>query len=151
MSRGRQEWDLHFLKLAQTVSEMSKDPSTKVGAVIVDKNKYIVSTGYNGFPKCIEDNHRLDNREVKYDIIIHAELNAILTAGRQGKSVEGCTIYTWPLPPCVKCASTIIQAGITRAVSFYPENDRWLDSCKAGDKLMEEAGMNPSTWYSYKK
>lgn len=145
-TRNRQEWDLHFLKHAQLVSEMSKDPSTKVGAVIVTDEKFIVSTGYNGFPAGVADNHRLDNREVKYDIIIHAELNAILTAASQGKSVRGGTIYTWPLPPCIKCATLLIQSGIKRVVSFYPDEKRWTESCKNGDMLMIEAGMS-STWY----
>lgn len=148
-TRNRETWDLHFLKHAELVSEMSKDPSTKVGAVIVTEEKFIVSTGYNGFPRGIKDDDRLHNREVKYDIIIHAELNAILTAASQGKSVRGGTIYTWPLPPCIKCATLLIQSGINRVVSFNPTNERWIESCKLADELMEEAGIK-STWYDVK-
>ena len=109
-------WDKRFLELAKLVGSWSKDPSTQVGAVIVDKDKRIVSIGFNGFPKGVEDSEkRLVDREQKYDIIIHAEANALMFAG---KSVEGCTLYTWPFQPCSRCAGLIIQSGIKRVVSI---------------------------------
>lgn len=149
-SRTQNDWDLHFMERAHLISKMSKDPSTKVGAVIVDSNKYSVADGYNGFPKGIEDDGRLDNRAVKYDIIIHGEMNAILTAGRQGKPVIGCTLYTWPLPPCIRCATAIVQSGIKRVVSFYPEGEqaqRWLESCQQAQDILEEGGVEV-VWYA---
>ena len=71
------KWDANFLTLANTVSMFSKDTSTKVGAVIVDDDNRVVSIGYNGFPKGVKDDHRLDNRELKYEMIVHAEANGV--------------------------------------------------------------------------
>ena len=91
------EWDLRFLELAKLVSTWSKDPSTKVGAVIIDDNRRVVSVGYNGFPKGVRDSeHRLGNREVKYNYMVHAERNAMLFANSIPKN---STIYTYPFCP----------------------------------------------------
>lgn len=132
------KWDNRFLDLARLISSWSKDPSTKVGAVIVDTNNRIVSVGYNGFPKGIQDDNRLNDREAKYKIIVHAEINAIMFAN---KSVEGCTLYTVPFEPCPRCAGFIIQSGITRIVSLKNTNDRWENDFKISRKLFEEAGI----------
>lgn len=108
------KWDERFLELAQVVSSWSKDPSTKVGAVIADK-KHIVSVGFNGFPPHVEDRDEwLNERETKYKLIIHAEINAILNSNR---SVAGCTLYTYPLFPCPDCSKHLSASGITRVVS----------------------------------
>ncbi len=119
-------WDEYFLKIARITAEKSKDPSTKVGAVICDPFNVTVSTGYNGFAQKIPDNAKfLNDRDQKYPRIIHAELNAILFSRRD---LSGCTIYTWPMPPCAKCASIIIQTGITKVVSIAPSEEllqRW--------------------------
>jgi dCMP deaminase len=106
-------WDKRFLELAELVSSWSKDPSTKVGAVIVDNQNIIVSVGFNGFPKGIKDNDRLNHRDSKYQIIVHAENNALMFAKRP---LDGCTIYTYPFMPCPRCAGMIIQSGIKRVV-----------------------------------
>ena len=90
------KWDERFMKLAEHVASWSKDPSTKVGAVIVDEQHRIVSLGSNGFPKGIADDTRLDDRAKKYEIVVHAEINAILFAN---KPVGNCTLYVYPLPP----------------------------------------------------
>jgi dCMP deaminase len=110
------KWDVRFLSMASLVATWSKDPSTKVGAVIVDDQRRIVSLGYNGFPKNICDDKRLDKREIKYKMIVHAECNALLFASMQ--SSTDYTIYTHPFMPCPACAGMIIQSGITRAVSY---------------------------------
>jgi dCMP deaminase len=133
------KWDLRFLDLAKFVSSWSKDPSTQVGAVIVDADKRIVSLGYNGFPININDNERLQDRETKYKIIIHAECNALMFAN---KSVEGCTLYTYPFIPCPKCAGMLIQSGIKRIVSYNNEPDRWKDDFKISHQLFSEANIN---------
>lgn len=140
---SQKAWDHHFMEMAKLVSLRSKDPSTKVGAIIVDAAKHIVSTGFNGFPRGIKDDDRLKNRELKYEIIIHGEINAILAAG---KSVKGCTVYTYPLPPCSRCASLLIQAGITRVVAPPPQ-ERWIAGCKLGKELFAEAGVEVETLY----
>lgn len=128
-------WDRRFLQLAELISSWSKDPSTKVGAVITNGNK-IISLGYNGFPSKIEDDSRLLNREEKYKIIIHAERNAILFANQ---SLDNCTIYTYPFMPCSSCASLIIQSGINRVVSYGTIPERWKESFDLSKNLLKEA------------
>jgi dCMP deaminase len=125
MNKERQiKWDLRFLKLAEHISSWSKDPSTKVGAVIATGN-IVVSHGYNGFPKNITDSEiHLNDRNEKYPRIIHAEVNSILNAKRD---VSGYSIYCLEYP-CPSCTAIIIQSGITRIVSYAPKKDfvdRW--------------------------
>lgn len=133
------KWDTRFLELAKLVGSWSKDPSTQVGAVIVDEKKRIVSIGFNGFPSGVQDSEeRLHNRDLKYDIIIHAEANALAFANR---SVEGCTIYTWPFQPCSRCAGLIIQSGIKRVVSVVLDRDRWKKNFEIARQLFEESGI----------
>jgi len=135
--RGVMWWDRWFLGMADYVSSASKDPSTKVGAVIVDENRRIVSTGYNGLPQGVEDtDERLNNRELKYKLIVHGERNALLFAGR---SVHGCTLYTTPFMPCSVCAGMVIQAGIKRVVAPYSDNPRWAEDFKLTEQLFSEA------------
>ena len=136
-------WDRRFLEMAQLISSWSKDPSTRVGAVIVDQNHRIVSLGYNGFPYKVKDfPYRLENREVKLQMTVHAELNAILFAN---KSVEDCTLYIWPMQPCAKCASIVIQAGITRVVSPNAScRPEWKKSFDIANEMFEEANVEIS-------
>ncbi len=131
------KWDKFFIGLAEYVSSASKDPSTKVGAVIVDDDRRIVSIGFNGFPKGVEDlKSRYDERELKYKFIVHAERNALLFAN---KSTKGCTIYTFPFMPCSACAGMIIQAGIKHVISFYKQESRWLEDFKISSLMFKEA------------
>lgn len=120
------KWDKRFIELAYLVASWSKDNSTKCGAVIVDKNKRIVSVGFNGFPKNTNDDEKLyNNREEKYRRVIHAEKNAIMFSHT---NIENCTMYVVPMPPCSQCAGMIIQSGITRLVTISPTGDqigRW--------------------------
>lgn len=133
------KWDLRFLEMAQLISTWSKDPSTKVGSVITDKNHKVISIGYNGLPSSVPDYQSiLDNREEKYKFIIHAETNAILTANT---SVKGCTVYTYPFLPCTNCASMVIQAGIVRVVSFRCVDNRWSVKLNDSKRLFEIAGI----------
>lgn len=114
------KWSDRFLALAEHIAEWSQDPSTKVGAVIVDSQKRVVSMGYNGFPRGIKDlPERYKNRETKHLFVCHAERNAIDNAPR---SVEGCTIYV-PLLPCNECAKSIIQSGIKKVVTYQPTRE----------------------------
>jgi len=90
------EWDQRFLDLAKQISTWSKDPSKKVGAVAVGKNKEILAQGYNGFPRGINDSFtRLHDREEKYKYIVHAEMNVIYNACHNGVSLHGSTIYVY--------------------------------------------------------
>ena len=112
------KWDKRFLDLAKQIAGWSKDPSTQVGCVVVGPDREIRSTGFNGLPRGIEDSEeRLNNREIKYPMICHAEENAIMHAARTGISLKNCIAYvTWP--PCTRCARSLIQAGISEIV--YP-------------------------------
>lgn len=140
-------WNKRFLELAEHVSTWSKDPSTKVGAVIVDDKNRIISLGFNGLPRGISDDERLEDRETKYKLIIHAEENAILFAN---KDLSGCKIYTWPLPPCSRCASKIIQVGITDVywdgLNGIPH--RWKSDIEISCNLLREAKIN--IWKDFK-
>jgi dCMP deaminase len=139
MSRGTEWWDRWFLGMAEYVATASKDPSTKVGSVIVDPQRRFVSCGYNGLPQGVEDTEeRLNNRDLKYKLIVHGERNAIIFAGR---SVHGCTLYTTPFMPCSVCAGMIIQSGIKRVVAPYSENPRWIENFNLTEKLFSEAGV----------
>ncbi len=136
------KWDHRFLILAGHISEWSKDPSTKVGAVITHtRSKRVVSMGFNGFPAGVQDTEeRLTDRETKYEMVVHAEQNALMFAGDRA---EGCTLYVHPLPPCARCAVMIIQAGIKRVVCDQPDFDhqRWGEAAKIADTLFREASM----------
>ena len=140
-------WDKRFLKLAKHISEWSKDPSTKVGCVVVGPDRELRSTGFNGLPRGIEDNEeRLNNREIKYPLICHAEENAIMHAARIGISLKDCTAYvTWP--PCTRCARSLIQAGVSTIV--YPENieipERWMDDFNLSLNMLKEAKISLKT------
>lgn len=134
-------WDEYFMGLAHLSALRSKDPSTQVGAAIVDENRRVVSVGYNGFPKGCSDDVFPWEREgsllnTKYAYVVHAELNAILNAPR---SVEGCTIYV-SLFPCNECAKAIIQSGIKRIVY---ESDKYssTDSTIASRRMLRAAGV----------
>lgn len=126
MGENSFKWDCRFLHLAQEVSTWSKDPSTQVGAVIVALDKSVVSVGYNGFPRGMEDKlELLSNREEKLSRIVHAEVNALITAKQD---VTGCTLYTWPFMCCDRCAVQMIQAGITTFVytkATEEQSKRW--------------------------
>ena len=137
------KWDERFLDLAKHISGWSKDPSTKVGCVVVGEDREIRSTGFNGFPRGISDDpERLLDREQKYPLICHAEENAIMHAARIGVSLKNCTAYvTWP--PCTRCARSLIQAGVTEVV--YPVGsdipERWVKDFTISTGMMEEAGV----------
>lgn len=123
--------------MAKLVSTWSKDPSTKVGAVIVDSDNTVISVGFNGLPRRIQDTEqRLTNRDVKLKIIIHAEINAIITAKRP---LNGTTIYTYPFMSCSQCAGMIIQSGICRHISYKTNNERWKDSFDLALEMFDEA------------
>ncbi len=137
------DWDGRFLGLAAHIAGWSKDPSTQVGCVIVGPDREVRSTGFNGLPRGIADTReRLEDRELKYLLICHAEENAIMHAARIGISLKGCTVYvTWP--PCTRCARSLIQAGVSEAV--YPASakvpERWAEDFTLASEMLAEAGV----------
>lgn len=110
----RLRWSDYFLDMCDTVATKSKDPSTKVGAVITVDN-YIVMTGYNGFAPGAVENDELWSRPTKYDHVIHAEANAIANAARRGNAIADGTLYC-NLLPCLACARLVAASGITKVV-----------------------------------
>lgn len=135
------KWDKRYLNLAKEVSSWSKDPSTQVGAVAVGQHGEVLSQGYNGFPRGISDNpERLENRELKYRYIVHAEMNAIYNASFSGASLAGATMYIHGLPCCSDCAKGLIQVGIKRVV--MPKQDvpeKWKESWYLSRRMFDEA------------
>jgi dCMP deaminase len=136
-------WDARFLALARHIAAWSKDPSTQVGCVVVGPDREIRSTGFNGFPRGIEDTaERLNDRERKYPLACHAEENAIMHAARIGVALKGCIAYvTWP--PCTRCARSLIQAGVGEIA--YPAGleipERWRDDFTISSTMLDEAGV----------
>lgn len=137
------KWDRRFIQLARHIAQWSKDPSTQVGCVVVGPDREIRSTGFNGFPRGIEDTaERLNDRSVKYPLICHAEENAIMHAARIGVSLRDCIAYTtWP--PCTRCARSLVQAGVKEIC--YPADlevpERWLEDFNMSMSLLAEAGV----------
>ena len=133
-------WDRRYLELARLVSSWSKDPNKQVGAVVTDK-QYVRGVGFNGFPRGIDDSpHLLEDKKFKLQIVVHAEVNAILAARGVGD-----TIYIWPCLPCTQCSSLIIQSGIKRVVSSL--SDRTAKSKWNKDlalDLLQEANIEVS-------
>ena len=136
------KWDIRWLEMAGIVSTWSKDPSTQIGAIAV-KDKRLVSTGYNGFPRNIEDlDERWNNREEKYKYVVHAEMNCIYNANYHNQSLKGSTMYIVGLPVCHECAKGIIQAGVVRVVAKYKDAPlKWSKSTEITTKMFKEAGI----------
>lgn len=132
-------WDYRFLQLAENVATWSKDPSTKVGSVIVDSERRVVGLGYNGFPRGVKDtSERYNNRDIKLQFVCHAERNAIDNAPG---SVQNSTLYA-TLFPCNECCKSIIQKGIKRVVTFVPDpSKRLLYNYEVSYTMLNEAGV----------
>ena len=137
--------DLRYLEVTRQIAQWSKDPRTKVGAVLVGNKGQIISQGYNGFPRKIKDTEeRLHDRTLKHKFVIHAEMNAIYNAIFNGSSTEGATIYISGLPCCHECAKGIIQTGITRVVMDSLPDDSpepWDESGKLSLEMFREADV----------
>ena len=138
------KWFNRFLELSNHVSKWSRDPTTKVSAILVDNEYNVRALGYNGFPRgVIDSEERLNNRDLKYPITVHAEQNVIATCARLGIRTEGCTLVCTHFP-CSTCSGSIIQAGIKRVVIYQPNEDflsRWSESLALSRLLFEEAGV----------
>ena len=145
--RGENTWNDYFFDLCEVISSKSKDPSTKVGAVIVNSGNSIVSTGYNGFPIGVDDSieSRFERPE-KYTWTCHAEENAIAFAARNGISTNGATLYCNRLPCCARCTRLAIQAGIRRFIILCDVSDdtleRWKNENTIGNKMIDESGAS---------
>jgi dCMP deaminase len=148
-----ERWDRHFLRMALENASMSKDPNTRVGSVIVGPDREPRSDGFNGFPRGVADTlERLNDRDLKLKLMVHAEMNAILNAARIGVPLKGCTLYlaatddtglVWAGPPCTRCTVEIIQAGIAEIVAFSPKSgpSKWHEDLAMARGLITEAGL----------
>jgi len=143
------KWDRRFMEMAEIISGWSKDPSSKIGAVVVNAERRILATGYNGFPRGIEDSdERLNNRDEKYPRIIHAEMNALMNALYNGVTVKDATLYVYGLPVCPACTKCVIQAGIKRVVMPTAKTDKgnWEEVWyKESLPMYKEAGVVVTT------
>jgi dCMP deaminase len=143
---SQKKWDIYFLDIANVVREKSKDPSSTIGAVIVGPDHEIRSTGFNGFPRGINENiNERWVRPIKYQYVSHAERNAIDNAARNGTSTKGCTLYLVgfgpPTVPCVECTKSVIQAGISRVVgrAYKEAPESWEEDLQFSSRLLDEA------------
>ena len=138
----RVTWDEYFMTLALLTAKRSKDPSTQVGACIVDDENKVVSIGYNGMPRHCDDTkltwEKGEDLNNKYLYVCHAEFNAILNT-RDGSHLNGCRIYV-TLFPCNECAKAIIQTGIKKVIYLSNKYEDQL-STRASKKLFEVAGV----------
>lgn len=133
-----------FIPIAQAIASLSKDPSTKVGAVVVDDDGTILSVGYNGFPRGVEDDpKRYSHRGTKLELISHAEANAVAQAARVGARLLGSTLVVTSLHPCSNCAKLIIQAGIKKVIAptINPMSS-WLQEWEIATKMFIEADVD---------
>lgn len=133
-----------FLPVAQVFAEMSKDPSTKVGAVALDDKYNVVSTGWNGFPRGINDAaERYADRETKLRLVSHAEANLVAQAAYGGRVLGGTTVVVTH-PPCANCAKLLIQSGVIRVVCPQAEGtfaERWATDMGYTRQMFKEVGV----------
>lgn len=137
------KWDIRFLEMAKLVASWSKDPSTQVGAIAV-RNRTVIAQGYNGFPRGMGDEpFKYEHKQLKYKMIVHAEMNLIYNAADNGVSLKDSTVYVVGLPACGECAKGLIQVGVKRVV--MPErghlDDKWAVSCADAQNFFDEAGV----------
>jgi len=147
------KWEKRFIDLAEHIAQWSKDPSKKVGAVIVNDFNRVVSIGFNGFPSgCNDDIPERYSRPAKYYYTEHAERNAIYSAAFHGVSLYGTIIYV-NVFPCSDCARAIIQSGIRKLIAPVPEiqdkkdkDSDWAYSFTKSAEMMDEVGIDIVTF-----
>ena len=142
MEKDRITWEEYFMSLALLSAKRSKDPSTQVGACIVDDDNKVVSIGYNGMPRGIKDEdlswNKGEDLDSKYLYVCHAEFNAILNT-RNGSALNGCTLYV-TLFPCNECAKAIVQTGIKKIIYLSNKYENSLET-RASKKILTLAGV----------
>lgn len=135
------KWDMRMWGMAMLISTWSKDPSTKVGAVIMDMKHRVVSTGFNGYARGVKDcEDEKRNAEIRNLKTIHAEINAITFANQD---LSDCSIFVYPSHPCTNCAAIIIQSGISRVITAKPsvESSRWARDMKLASFMLSQASV----------
>ena len=140
-------WTEYFLEIAEVIKLKSKDQSTQIGAVIVGKDKEVLSTGYNSFPRGLDDSlQERQERPEKYFWMEHAERNAIYNAARIGVSLKNSTIYLTSGLPCMDCARGIVNSGIKtvycKQICTTKNKDKWDESQKKSLELLGECDVD---------
>ncbi len=139
------KWQNRYIQLAKEISTWSKDPSRKIGAVIVGEHGQILSQGFNGFPRGVFDfEERYNDRPTKYKYVVHAEMNAIYNATLNGVKCHGASLYVWGLPICSECAKGIIQVGIKEVYipqEAFSVNPMWDEAFEFSKSMFEESGV----------
>jgi dCMP deaminase len=140
-------WTEYFLGIAEQIKLKSKDESTQIGAVIVGEGKNILSTGYNSFPRGLDDSLKeRQERPEKYFWIEHAERNAIYNAALEGVSLKNSTIYLTSGLPCMDCARGIVNSGIKvvwcKRVCTTKNKEKWEESQRKSLQLLNECGID---------
>ena len=136
----------HFVAIAEAVANMSKDLSTKVGAVAIDDDGNILCVGYNGFPRGVDDaKARYEDKVTKLKLVSHAEQNLVAQAARNGIALKGSTVIITSLPPCSSCTKSLIQAGVKQV--YFPEpaigmNELWLEEWNWSRQMLLEAEVS---------
>ena len=147
------KWHQRFMRIADEVATWSKDPSSQLGSVAV-LNRKILATGYNGFPKNINDNDetRFSDRETKYKYTIHSELNLCLNAAENCVSLKGSTVYiSGKQPICSECCKMMIQVGVETIVMprITSTDPKWLESWKFSQSMIEEVNQSRKMVYIF--
>jgi len=150
MNVNNKKWIDRYLDLAEQVSTWSLDPSTKIGAVAVNEDGQVISQGYNGFPRGIEDTQfRLNDRETKYELVVHAEKNLIYNACLNGISLKNSYVFIYGLPVCGECTKGLIQCGVkkifmrVRSPDTISRRKIWFENFKnISAKMLKETGID---------
>jgi dCMP deaminase len=127
----------------EEVASWSKDPSRKIGAVAIGAKGQVLAQGFNGFPRGIDDSEeRYNDRQRKYELVVHAEMNVIYNATYSGVSLDGATLYVSGLPVCSECAKGIVQVGIKHVIMRDMEiPDSWRESWHKTQEMFHEANI----------
>ena len=141
-------WTDYFLAMAHLVDSKSKDPSTKVGCVVITEDKVVAATGYNGLPRGVEDRADRMERPAKYLWTSHAEENAVAQAARVGMKLKGGTAYVTHMP-CSRCARTLIQAGIETVVVDRGTTSMPQEEFDVAMQMFKEAGVDVAQIVEY--
>lgn len=134
-------WGDYFIRIARAIATKSRDPSTQVGAVLVDEDRVIRATGYNGLPRGVRDLPERLQRPAKYIWTSHAEMNTIAHAARVGVPTKGCTLIVTH-EPCAMCARLILQAGISHLIIGTGTTSMPAEEFEVSRTMLEEAGVN---------
>lgn len=136
------KWAWRYMKMADLVATWSKDPDRQVGAIAVGNKGQILSQGYNGFPRKIEDNERLQSRD-KLKFMVHAEANLVYNTMHNGGSLLDSSIFISGLPPCLDCSKSLIQVGVkdiyVQSQHLKEVSQNWVENLEESRLLLQEA------------